>query len=105
MSNNFKISKRRLAEIIQEEYASIREEIDSTEMVEKKEKFPDLTGDGEVTRADILKGRGVKLDGEEGAEASDDDKEESDSSDDKESTKKESVQSIRDLIRKELERL
>ena len=23
--------------------------------------FPDLTGDGKVTRADILKGRGVKL--------------------------------------------
>ena len=27
---------------------------------EKKE-FPDLTGDGKVTKADILKGRGVKL--------------------------------------------
>ena len=24
-----------------------------------KKKFPDLTGDGEVTKADILKGRGV----------------------------------------------
>ena len=24
-----------------------------------KAKFPDLTGDGKVTRADILKGRGV----------------------------------------------
>jgi len=23
--------------------------------------FPDLTGDGKVTRADILKGRGVKM--------------------------------------------
>ena len=29
-----------------------------------KKKFPDLTGDGKVTRADILKGRGViKKDG------------------------------------------
>ena len=28
------------------------------------EKFPDLTGDGKVTRADILKGRGVDLDEE-----------------------------------------
>ena len=29
-----------------------------------KKKFPDLTGDGKVTRADILKGRGViKRDG------------------------------------------
>ena len=26
-----------------------------------KKKFPDLTGDGKVTKADILKGRGVKL--------------------------------------------
>jgi hypothetical protein len=26
-----------------------------------EKKFPDLTGDGKVTRADILKGRGVKL--------------------------------------------
>ena len=25
----------------------------------KKKKFPDLTGDGKVTQADILKGRGV----------------------------------------------
>jgi hypothetical protein len=29
---------------------------------EKKKSFPDLTGDGKVTRADILKARGVKLD-------------------------------------------
>ena len=28
----------------------------------KKKKFPDLTGDGKVTFADILKGRGVKRD-------------------------------------------
>ena len=28
----------------------------------EKESFPDLTGDGKVTRADILKGRGVELD-------------------------------------------
>jgi len=28
----------------------------------KKKSFPDLTGDGKVTRADILKGRGVELD-------------------------------------------
>ena len=26
-----------------------------------EKKFPDLTGDGKVTYADILKGRGVKL--------------------------------------------
>ena len=27
--------------------------------VKKEGKFPDLTGDGKVTRADVLKGRGV----------------------------------------------
>jgi hypothetical protein len=32
--------------------------------VEEGKSFPDLTGDGEVTRADILKGRGVDLDEE-----------------------------------------
>ena len=30
-----------------------------TRMTKKKKKFPDLTGDGKVTFADILKGRGV----------------------------------------------
>jgi hypothetical protein len=32
-----------------------------SEMGEGKKSFPDLTGDGKVTKADILKGRGVKL--------------------------------------------
>ena len=36
-----------------------------SERKKKKKSFPDLTGDGKVTRADILKGRGVKLDEEE----------------------------------------
>jgi len=31
-------------------------------LTEKKKSFPDLTGDGKVTRADILKARGVELD-------------------------------------------
>jgi hypothetical protein len=30
--------------------------------LEEKSEFPDLTGDGKVTKADILKGRGVELD-------------------------------------------
>jgi hypothetical protein len=30
-------------------------------LTEKKKSFPDLTGDGKVTKADILKARGVKL--------------------------------------------
>jgi hypothetical protein len=29
---------------------------------EKKKSFPDLTGDGKITKADILKGRGIELD-------------------------------------------
>lgn len=96
MSNKFKISTARLAEIIREEYALIQEEINGGEISEKKKKksFPDLTGDGEVTQADILKGRGVELDDEE-KEEKDEEKE----------SQKESVDSIRDLIRKELERL
>ena len=28
-------------------------------MDKKKKSFPDLTGDGKITKADILKGRGV----------------------------------------------
>ena len=31
-------------------------------MAKAKKKFPDLTGDGKVTFADVLKGRGVKRD-------------------------------------------
>jgi len=34
----------------------------SKPLSEKKKSFPDLTGDGKVTQADILKARGVKLD-------------------------------------------
>ena len=100
MSNKFKISTARLAEIIREEYALIQEEINGGEISEKKKKkkkkksFPDLTGDGKVTQADILKGRGVELDDEE-EEEKDEEKE----------SQKESVDSIRDLIRKELESL
>jgi hypothetical protein len=38
-------------------------EIKKDEVIGKKKKsFPDLTGDGKVTKADILKGRGVELD-------------------------------------------
>ena len=36
---------------------------ENQEMSRVNEKFPDLTGDGKVTQADILKGRGVSLDG------------------------------------------
>ena len=49
-----RITKNQLKQIIKEELEAV--------MGEKK--FPDLTGDGKVTRADILKGRGVNLDEE-----------------------------------------
>ena len=34
--------------------------------LDEKSEFPDLTGDGKVTKADILKGRGIELDEEAG---------------------------------------
>ena len=43
---------------------SDEEEFDFDNELDEK-KFPDLTGDGKVTRADILKGRGVKLNKED----------------------------------------
>jgi hypothetical protein len=51
----------------QEVYLSAGEgEDQSANLDEKKgKKFPDLTGDGKVTKADILKGRGIELKEEE----------------------------------------
>jgi hypothetical protein len=51
----------------QEVYLSAGEgEDQSANLDEKKsKKFPDLTGDGKITKADILKGRGVELKEEE----------------------------------------
>jgi hypothetical protein len=40
----------------------LKEAVKAALMNEKKKPFPDLTGDGKVTKADILKGRGVELD-------------------------------------------
>jgi len=40
----------------------LKEAVKAALMNEKKKTFPDLTGDGKVTKADILKGRGVELD-------------------------------------------
>jgi hypothetical protein len=39
----------------------ISDEVVEVKHITEKSKFPDLTGDGKVTRADILKGRGVKF--------------------------------------------
>jgi hypothetical protein len=44
----------------QEVYLSAGEGEDQAANLDEK-KFPDLTGDGKVTKADILKGRGVEL--------------------------------------------
>jgi hypothetical protein len=54
--NKMKITKRQLKSIIQEAIGMLSE---------GKGEFPDLTGDGEVTQADILKGRGVKMEEQE----------------------------------------
>ena len=42
-----------------ERLKQLREELGMKKGGKVKKKFPDLTGDGKVTRADILKGRGV----------------------------------------------
>jgi len=49
------------AELSDELVNQIMTSADDEEIEEKKE-FPDLTGDGKVTQADVLKGRGVDLD-------------------------------------------
>jgi hypothetical protein len=43
------------------QYAPYREGGPDLRMREAKKSFPDLTGDGKVTKADILKGRGVNI--------------------------------------------
>jgi len=52
--NEMKLTKSQLKNIIEATVQSVKEN-----------KFPDLTGDGKVTQADVLKGRGVKLKEEE----------------------------------------
>ena len=55
--NEMKLTKSQLKGLIEQTIEKITEK-----------KFPDLTGDGKVTQADILKGRGVKLKEEEPVE-------------------------------------
>ena len=52
-------------EISEEDIKALLDDADVLEEEEEEEDFPDLTGDGKVTRADVLKGRGVKLKEEE----------------------------------------
>jgi len=49
--NEMKLTKSQLKGLIEQ----------TIEAIVTEKKFPDLTGDGKVTQADILKGRGVKL--------------------------------------------
>jgi len=57
------VAKKKTTETMGEE--KLREYIQqalSKPLTEKKKPFPDLTGNGKITKADILKGRGVELD-------------------------------------------
>ena len=57
------IAKKQAEAMNPESANKIKEAIKSALMgpVKEKKEFPDLTGDGKVTKADILKGRGVEL--------------------------------------------
>jgi hypothetical protein len=62
-----KIAKQYTPEPTSEEMENDRlkklvQDVLSKPLDEKKKSFPDLTGDGKVTKADILKGRGIELD-------------------------------------------
>ena len=54
--NQFNMSKEEAIKHIKQSYSDYK-----SEMGEGKKPFPDLTGDGKVTKADILKARGVEL--------------------------------------------
>ena len=51
------MKKKSNVEKIKETFAAKKDT--QSRMTKKKKKFPDLTGDGKVTFADVLKGRGV----------------------------------------------
>jgi len=55
--NTFNLSREEAIMQLQQSYEDYK-----SEMGEGKKSFPDLTGDGKVTKADILKGRGIDLD-------------------------------------------
>lgn len=60
MNEHYQIAKEEFKKIV----ASVVQEVVNEKKKKKKKKkdFPDLTGDGKVTKADVLKGRGVELD-------------------------------------------
>ena len=55
--DQFDMSREEAIDHLQQSYSDYKQ----FDMGEGKKPFPDLTGDGKVTKADILKGRGVKL--------------------------------------------
>ena len=63
MNEHYQMAKEELKKLVAETYKEVLDE----KKKKKKKEFPDLTGDGKVTQADILKGRGVDLD--EGTDA------------------------------------
>jgi hypothetical protein len=64
MNEHYSIAKEEFKKIFAE---TVKAVLDEKKNKKKKKEFPDLTGDGKVTKADILKGRGVDLD--EGTDA------------------------------------
>ena len=55
--DQFDMSREEAIDHLQQSYSDYKQ----FDMGEGKKPFPDLTGDGKVTKADILKGRGVEL--------------------------------------------
>jgi hypothetical protein len=55
----FKLTKENAKKIVEADKKRLEKTGRKREMYKKGSKFPDLTGDGKVTFADILKGRGV----------------------------------------------
>ena len=56
---NIKRTKREADKLIKESLKTGFKKGGPVDKKKKKKKFPDLTGDGKVTFADVLKGRGV----------------------------------------------
>ena len=65
MNEHYSIAKEEFKKIFAETIKTVLDE--KKKKKKKKKEFPDLTGDGKVTQADILKGRGVDI--EEGTDA------------------------------------
>ena len=56
------VAKKQTKEMDENKLREYIQQALSNPLSEKKKPFPDLTGDGKITKADILKGRGVELD-------------------------------------------